>query len=105
MGGNAYSPPVGLHDNLVKNGDGTYTVWQPDGSRMNFDTTGRVTTIVNRNGNHLTLTYTGGNPTQVADDSGLSLSLTYDAGNRVKTVTDPMGQIGRASCRKECRSR
>ena len=92
MGGNAYSPPVGLHDNLVKNGDGTYTVWQPDGSRMNFDTTGRVTTIVNRNGNHLTLTYTGGNPTQVADDSGLSLSLTYDAGNRVKTVTDPMGR-------------
>ncbi|TLZ74007.1 MAG: hypothetical protein E6K08_10615, partial [Methanobacteriota archaeon] len=76
----------------MKNPDGTYTLCQPDGSRMNFDGTGKLTTIVDRSGNHLTLTYTSGNPTQVADDSGLSLSLTYDAGNRVKTVTDPMGR-------------
>lgn len=95
MGGTAFSPPPGIHDNLIKNGDGTYTLWQPDGSRANFDATGRLTALVDRNGNHRTLTYTGGNPTTIADDSGLSLSLVYDAGNRVTSVTDPMGRTVR----------
>ncbi len=93
MGNNAYSPPSGIHDNLVKNGDGTYTLWQPDGSRANFDSTGKLTSLVDRNGNHRTLTYTNGNPTRIADDSGLALTLTYDTGNHVKTVTDPAGRL------------
>ncbi|HEX9341060.1 MAG TPA: DUF6531 domain-containing protein, partial [Thermoplasmata archaeon] len=92
MGGTAYSPPRGIHDNLVKNADGTYTLWQPDGSRTNFDSTGKLTSIVDRNGNHLTLTYTNGNPTRVADDSGLALTFVYDSSNRISFVTDPMNR-------------
>ena len=92
MGGNAFSPPPSIHDDLVRNADGTYTLWQPDGSRANFDATGKLTVLVDRNGNHRTLTYTSGNPTRIADDSGLALTLGYDAGNRVKNVTDPAGR-------------
>lgn len=92
MGGNAFSPPPGIHANLVKNADGSYTLWQPDGSRVNFDSTGKLTSTVDRNGNHLTLTYTNGNPTRIADDSGLALTLNYDGNNRVKNVTDPVGR-------------
>jgi RHS repeat-associated protein len=92
MGGTAYSPPRGVHDNLVKNADGTYALWQPDGSRENFNMTGKLTSLVDRNGNHLTLTYTNGNPTRVADDSGLSLTFTYDSSNRISYVVDPMNR-------------
>ncbi len=92
MGGSAYSPPPGVHDNLIKNTNGSYTIWAPDGSRMNFDSAGHLTSLVDRNGNHQTLTYTNGNPTRVSDDSGLSLTLTYDGGNRVLSVVDPVSR-------------
>ncbi len=92
MGGTAYSPPRGVHDSLIKNGDGTFTLWAPDGSKTNFDSTGKLTSLVDRNGNHLTLTYTNGNPTKVSDDSGLSLTFTYDASNRVTSVVDSMSR-------------
>ncbi len=88
VGGTAYSPPRGLHDNLIRNADGTYTLWVSDGSRTNFNTAGQLMSLVDRNGNHLTFTYTSGNPTKVADDSGLSLTFTYDASNRVSSVAD-----------------
>jgi RHS repeat-associated protein len=91
MGGNAYSPPPGIHDNLIKKADGTYTLWQPDGSRANFDATGKLTSLMDRNGNHWTLTYTSGNPTRIADDSGLALTLAYSSG-RVSSITDPAGR-------------
>ena len=95
LGGNAFSPPPGLHDNLVKNPDGTYTLLQPDGSKANFNAAGQLTSLVDRNGNHRTLTYANGNPTAIADDSGLSLTLTYDTSNRVTSITDPMGRTVR----------
>ncbi len=92
MGGSAYSPPPGVHDNLIKNTNGTYTIWAPDGSRLNFDSSGRLTSLVDRNGNHQTLTYTNGNLTRISDDSGLSLTLSYDASNRVLSVVDPVSR-------------
>ncbi len=90
MGGSGYSPPRGGHFNLIKNPASTYTLWSPDGSQMTFNGTGKPTSLVDRNGNHLTLTYANGLLTKIADDVGYSLNLTYDASNRIKTITDPM---------------
>src|SRR6266480_1181706 len=92
LGGGAFAPPRGLHDNLVRNGDNTYTLWRPDGSRFNFAASGLPTSIVDKNGNHLTLTYTGSLLTRISDDSGLALTIAYDGSNRISTVTDPVNR-------------
>ncbi len=92
LGGNYYSPPRGLHHDLIKNGDGSYSLWRLDGSKANFDSTGKLTRIVDKNGSQLTLTYASGKLTQVADGSGLYLNIAYDASNRIQQITDPMGR-------------
>jgi RHS repeat-associated protein len=88
-----YGPPRGMSDRLVKNGDGSFTLSHMDGSREDFTSAGRLSTLTDKNGNHVTLTYDGSNRlTTVADDSGKSLTLAYDASNRISTVTDPMNR-------------
>lgn len=88
-----YEPPRGITSRLVKNGDGTYTLWHVDGTRHAFTSTGRLSTLTDRNGNKLTFTYDGsGRLTTVADDSGKSLTLGYDASNRITTATDPLNR-------------
>lgn len=51
-----FIPPPGIFDTLVKNGDNTYTLTTTSQVRYNFDTGGRLTSIVDRNGNATTLT-------------------------------------------------
>ncbi len=88
-----YEPPSGVASRLVKNGDATYTLWHVDGTRHWFTSVGRLTSLTDRNGNTLTLTYDGSSRlTTVADDSGKSLTLAYDASNRIQSVTDPLSR-------------
>ncbi len=87
-----FSPPAGVPDRLVKNADGTYNLWTPDGGNEKFSSAGRLQTITDKNGNALTLTYSNGNSpllTKVADATGKALTFTYDASNRITSVKDP----------------
>lgn len=88
-----FDSPRGAPERLIKNSDGTYALWMTDGSQMKFSSTGTFQSISDRNGNVVTLTYSGAkNPllTSVTDGSGRSMTFTYDSSNRIQTVTDPM---------------
>jgi len=90
-----FSPPAGVPDRLVKNADGTYTMWTPDGGSERFSSAGLLLSMADRNGNTLTMTYSTGSPPlllQVADATGKALSFAYDAHNQITTVTDPTGR-------------
>jgi len=92
IGGGRYSPPPGVHSRLIKNVDGSFTLWIKDGSKYNFSSAGRLLNIADKNGNHLTFSYTDGKLTRVEDGSGLALTLNYNPQNRISSIVDPLSR-------------
>ena len=84
-----------LGDVVRKLTNGTLEYRRGDATVMRFNSSGRLTAIVDRNGNTTTLTYTGANLTTVTDAVGRSLNFTYDSSSRISTLTDPLGRIWR----------
>lgn len=84
-----YKAPGGINMELVKNGDGTFTLIMSDQTKYHFNTSNKLTSIVDSNNNATTITYTNNLPTTVTDASGRKVTLTYDTNNRVSKVTDP----------------
>ncbi len=102
--GGSFITATGYFETLVKNGDGSFTLTKKDKTTYNFAAVPntpflvagpvyRLTTIVDRNGNTTTLTYTAGNLTSITDTYGRTLSLAYNAQNKLTSVTDPAGRI------------
>lgn len=88
-----YSPPLSIFDILVKNPDGTYTLERKDQIKYDFTSGGKLFNIIDKNGNQISLTYTGNDLTKVTDASGRELVFAYDATGRIISITDPMGRI------------
>jgi RHS repeat-associated protein len=90
----SYQPPPGIFDNLVRNGDGTFTLTRKDRSVLQFDSGGVLTSLEDRNGNLTTLTFDAGDRlTAVTDPSSRTLTFSYDASDRITSVTDPLGRV------------
>jgi len=89
-----YKTPPGLNDKLAKNATtGLYTLWSLDGAQTNFNSAGKLWTVVDKNGNALHFGYdAGGKLVRVADDSGLFMSITYNSDGLINKTTDPSGQ-------------
>ena len=87
-----FTPQYGVFDTLIDNGDGTYTLKKKDLREYTFDTSGRLSNIVDKNGNSISLTYTGEDLTQTTDTVGRNIDFTYDQNNRITVVTDPIGR-------------
>jgi RHS repeat-associated protein len=85
--------PKGDWSTLVKNADNTYTITEKDGTVRNFNTIGVITSMVDRNGNTLSFTYTSGKLTSATDANGRSATFTYDGSGKLSIVTDPKGNI------------
>jgi len=88
----SYTPPAGILDTLVKNVDDTWTLTTNQQVRYNFDASGKLTSIVDRDDNTTTLAYTSGHLTSVTDAGGRSLTFSYDASGRIIQVTDPLNR-------------
>ncbi len=87
-----FDSPRGVPDRLLKNSDGTYSLWTTDGGNEKFSSAGLLQTITDRNGNALTMSYSSGKTpvlTRVADTTGKALTFSYDKSNRIISVTDP----------------
>ncbi|MDA2924147.1 cadherin-like domain-containing protein, partial [Acidobacteria bacterium AH-259-L09] len=88
-----FDPPAGNFSTLVKNPTGTFTRTLKDGTQINFDTAGRQTSQVDRNGNTTSFGYdAGGRLTSITDPAGLITILAY-TGGLLSSVTDPAGKV------------
>lgn len=91
---NGYLSPRGDYSGLVKNDDGTYTITEKDGTKWIFNPEGRITSVVDRNGNSLSFTYDAGRLVGVTDPNGRSASFAYNDGSgQLSTITDPGGKL------------
>lgn len=87
-GNGGYTPPKGGYDTLTKSGS-AFTLKRKDQTRYNFNGSGKLASIVDKNGNTITLSYSGSNLTTIADPTGRLLTLSYDGSNRITQITDP----------------
>jgi YD repeat-containing protein len=85
--------PAGDFSALVQNQDGTYTRTMKDGSKYNFNSTGRQTSFVETNGDAFTYGYNGSNQlTSITDFNNLATTLGYTSG-QVSSITDPASRV------------
>jgi len=74
---------------ITTNADG-YQLKEPNGTARQYDSTGHLVTITDRNGNIQTYTYAGGHVSSISDNFGRSLSFTYAIG-KLTGVTSALG--------------
>ena len=55
--------------------------------KYEFDSSQRLTRVVDRNGNAITLSYEGSELTSITDSFGRAMTLTYDTNDRLETVS------------------
>jgi RHS repeat-associated protein len=92
--GGVFSAQAGVLASLALSGS-TYTLTQQDGTQLNFDSLGRLTAQVDRNGYSTTIAYTGSS-TQITtvtepsqgNSSPRQLTFTYNASGFISGVSD-----------------
>jgi YD repeat-containing protein len=74
---------------LTQPGSPTWRVTEKSQTKFEFDGSGNLTKIVDRNGNTLTLGYSGGNLTSITDSFSRSVSLAYygTVPDRIHTIS------------------
>ena len=79
---------------MVKNLDNTYTLTFKDGRVHQFNTSGKLVSFADQNGNTISLTLNGsGNPVTITDASGRTVNLTYNGYTKIATMSDSTGTI------------
>jgi RHS repeat-associated protein len=68
-----------------------YALTRHDQSVWRFDGSGRLTSVTDRNGNALTLTYAGSVLSSVTAPGGRSLTITSDGQGRITSISAPGG--------------
>ena len=90
-GDGAYSAPFRTFATLERLADGTYRFVRRQNQIFVFDAAGRLSAVQDRNGNAVTLAYSGQRLASVTDDDGRSISLTW-AGGKIVGATDDQGR-------------
>jgi len=88
-GENSYRAPEGWFATLVKNPDGGFLLTEKNKLVYHFDPRGRLSTISDKNGNNLLLSYDGNLLTSVTDAFGRAITFTYNDNHLLTGVTDP----------------
>ena len=81
----------GYYDTLIHSGDGTWTLRKTDQRSYQFDSSGKLTSIQDRNSNQISLSYGGGNLSQITDTVGRNFTFNY-SGSLLTGITDPSGR-------------
>ena len=87
-----YKPAITSGDTstIIKNTDGSYTRTLKNGINQVFDSTGKLSTVIDRNGKTTTFTYSGNNLTSITDPNGRLTTFTYSA-NQMTAITTSSG--------------
>lgn len=88
-----YRSPYATQSTLSKNPGGTFTLTQKHGTRYRFNAAGRLALITDKNGNTITLAYSGAALIAITDSTGKSLAFVHDALGRIIQMTDPSGAV------------
>lgn len=86
--GGTYTAPAASNLKLAKSGS-NYTVTSPDHTRRTYSATGQLTSILDQNGQGLTLIYASGRLASVKDAAGRTVEFTLDAAGLLTTVALP----------------
>lgn len=93
LSGSTWNTPAWTQATFVQSGE-TYIYTQPDFTRMEFNSAGRLLKITDRHSISLTLAYnTSGRLESVTDQSSRKLTFTYNTSGQIEKVTDPMGRV------------
>ena len=98
LSGGVYYPSdnSGESSSIVKNADGTYMRTAKDGMVYNYDMAGKLTTVIDKNGNTTSLTYSNYYNqfylSAITDKNGRTTTLTSPNGQRITAITDPGGR-------------
>jgi YD repeat-containing protein len=93
---NVYEPelPKGVTSKLIKNPNNTFKREFKDGTSEEFNASGYLTAVVDRNGNRITLTRgTGNKLTKITDPSGREINITNNTSNKITSITLPDGKV------------
>lgn len=82
----------GVLATLVKNANGTYTLTRKNGYVMKFDSAGKLTSMLDRNQNTITLGYTSGNLSTITDTAGRVINVTINGNGRLTLLSLPDGR-------------
>src|SRR5574337_1203981 len=90
--GTGYVSQPGDYSTLTKNAGGAFVITQKDGTKYNFiNQSGKISSIVDRNGNAMTMSYTNSNLTTIIDPAGRTTAISYDGANHITSIIDPSG--------------
>jgi RHS repeat-associated protein len=89
--GTRYQAPEAIYDTLTKNPDNTYCLeLKGDKSKQNFNSSGRLVNIKDRNNNTIAFAYDlNGKITTITDPNLKNTIFTYNANNKVSRITLP----------------
>jgi len=68
-----------------------YTLAEPDGRTLSYDTSGNLIQIADSNGNTQNTTYTGGKISSVDDNFGRQITFQYNTQDQLSTLVTPVG--------------
>ncbi|MEX2242263.1 MAG: DUF6531 domain-containing protein, partial [Fimbriimonadaceae bacterium] len=89
-----FTPTAGVHDSLVKKGNGTFTLTTKHQSVLEFSTTGRLTAVKDKFGNTVTVSRDGNDKvTAVTDEDSRALEFAYNGSGLIESVTDPLDRV------------
>ncbi len=89
-----FDAPPGVHNELIRNGNGTWTLTTKYQSVLEFNTSGRLTAVKDKFGNQVTISRDGnGNVTTVSDEDNRQLEFTYNEDDFIETITDPLERV------------
>ncbi|HEX5592036.1 MAG TPA: RHS repeat-associated core domain-containing protein [Solirubrobacterales bacterium] len=93
VSGSTYAGPAWSQEVLSGSTGTGYTLTELDQTQYRFSGSGKLESIIDRNGNQTTLSYESGRLKAVTDPTGRQLTFAYNAGGQIESVTDPMGHV------------
>jgi YD repeat-containing protein len=97
-----YLPPEGEYSQLSENEDGSFTRRFRDGTKINFDDRGFMTSVVDRNQNTTNYNYNEDDLlVSIVSPVGQITQFVYDDSNYLDKVIDPAGRVADFSINSE----
>ena len=92
-GAGGYSRPDEVYGDLLAEGDGSFRIEFTDGSIWAFDSEGRLSSLLNWDGQAVTLVYGVHGPTEISSNTGYVLTVGYDPSGRISAVSSSDGRV------------